>query len=492
MYYGTCLRLITMRILKNNTWLLILASFFFCHGVSAQVVINEIMYDVPGTDTGREWIEITNASGAAVTVSTSTWKFFEANTNHSLTLFQGDVIIPAGGFAVIVDDSTKFIVDWPGFSGTIFESAFSLSNTGEVISIKTSTTTTADSVTYASSVGATGDGNSLQLVSGVWKALMPTPGAANANTAVASSSSSSSATTTSSGDADEDSSTSNNSSWPVEPQIFSRIIGPMTAISGADILLRGEAIGIEKEPLANARYLWNFGDGSTKEGESVLHGYNFSGEYVVILDASGGRYSATSRLSIKIIPADLSIDAIVHGSEGKMDLVNNSNQELDLSWWRIRSGNQFFTLPKNTKILANSRLPLSALVTGLSINNNQDVALLYPNGSVAYAVADHVKVVEAPKISEVSVEPMEASPAVIYPGVSDSRSFLQTASVAEAAVNGEDGGLADQENQSSFLSPWLYGVVGIIILGLGFTFLPKPAAPAIPKNSADDFKIIED
>ena len=171
---------LTMDVSKK-IFLFSLVILFWSRGVCAQIVITEIMYDLSGTDTGREWVEITNSGSGSVTVATSTWKFFEADTNHNLSLFQGSVVIPAGGFAVIVDNPAKFLLDWPNFSGTIFDSVFSLGNTGEAVAIKSDASTNVDQVTYASTMGAAGDGNSLQKFGGAWTALAPTAGDANQN-----------------------------------------------------------------------------------------------------------------------------------------------------------------------------------------------------------------------------------------------------------------------------------------------------------------------
>jgi len=43
--------------INNKYWLLILLIFFPSFSF-AQVFINEVMYDLPGADTGREWVEI--------------------------------------------------------------------------------------------------------------------------------------------------------------------------------------------------------------------------------------------------------------------------------------------------------------------------------------------------------------------------------------------------------------------------------------------------
>src|SRR4051812_27298350 len=110
---------------------LILASLCllaFARKALAQVVINEVMYDLPGTDTGREWIEVYN--GGSSSVDLSGWKLFEASTTHALTNVSGGTTLSAGGYAIIADDASKFLIDWPSFAGTLFDSVFSLSNTG--------------------------------------------------------------------------------------------------------------------------------------------------------------------------------------------------------------------------------------------------------------------------------------------------------------------------------------------------------------------------
>ncbi|MDO8482931.1 MAG: lamin tail domain-containing protein [bacterium] len=500
---------------------IILTLLFIFQTASAQVSISEIMYDLSGTDTGREWLEITNSGSGSVTVATSTWKFFEADTNHSLSLFQGSVVIPSGGFAVIVDNPQKFLLDWPQFSGTIFDSVFSLGNTGEVVALKSATSTVVDEVAYASSMGAVGDGNSLQKVGSVWMTLSPTPGSANQSGQGADSgggSGNSPATTTpDTTSSDEDYSSEEVSasgggktSWPVEPQIVSRIVGPSVAIAGADVVFRGEAVGLDKKPIKNIRYLWNFGDGATKEGESVMHAYNFPAEYVVILEASSGNFLGSSRVRVKIVPADIIVGEVVSGLDGKIELVNKAKQELDLSWWRVRSGNQFFTLPKNTKILPAGHLPLSSSVIGFPVVDT-DVALLYPNGSLAYkyekvgsadvpiSIAISVPEVEPtvsemPKVSVLPEDVPESDNKPVSAIPISSAMLAQTASVASAAIL-DKSDATDSNVVSASIRPslWLYGVGGVIILGLGFALFPRPVEKFTePKSVADEYSIVED
>ena len=142
------------------------------------VVINEIMYNPLGSDEGREWIEIFNSGDSLVDLTN--WKFYENQTNHTLTAIQGSMILAAGDYAVIVNssDKNKFLIDYPNYNGTLLKSSFSLNNSGESIAIKNGDLLI-DEVSYSSSLGADGDGNSLQKINNKWLAGLPTPGRAN-------------------------------------------------------------------------------------------------------------------------------------------------------------------------------------------------------------------------------------------------------------------------------------------------------------------------
>ncbi|MFA6339080.1 MAG: lamin tail domain-containing protein [Candidatus Paceibacterota bacterium] len=116
------------KLLTSIQILIAFFAMFFPVIVFGEVFINEIMYDLEGSDTDREWIEVCNNGSDPVDISS--WKLFESNSNHTLNKIQGDGIISAGGFAIIADNSQKFLVDNPQFSGTLFDSSFSLSNEG--------------------------------------------------------------------------------------------------------------------------------------------------------------------------------------------------------------------------------------------------------------------------------------------------------------------------------------------------------------------------
>ena len=134
--------------------------FAFLMAKSADaIVINEIMYDPYGADTDREWIELYN--NEANDIDIAGWTLYEDGKNHGLTLIQGDMIIPENGYAVIADNSNSFLLDYPGFNGTLIDSVFLLSNTGELICINSSLTSI-DCVNYSSAWGEDGNGKSLE------------------------------------------------------------------------------------------------------------------------------------------------------------------------------------------------------------------------------------------------------------------------------------------------------------------------------------------
>ncbi len=150
-------------------------------GTAASVQITEVMYDLDGSDSGREWVEVTNTGSAPIDIGS--WRLFENGTNHTLELVVGlESKLPSGISAIVVDKPEKFKSDWPSYTGIIFNSAFSLSNTGETLILRNEALQDIDSISYTSAAGAAGDGGSLQRLpaqagqDAVLLSAAPTPG----------------------------------------------------------------------------------------------------------------------------------------------------------------------------------------------------------------------------------------------------------------------------------------------------------------------------
>jgi len=150
---------------------------------AASIVITEIMYDVPGSDSGREWIEIFN--DGVEPVSLEGWRFLEGGTKHKLTAVLGGNTVQSKSYAIIADNADNFRTDFSGFSGQLFDSVFSLSNAGETLGLSDGNGANVFSTSYQGSQGAVGDGNSLNLSGGSFIPRAPTPGAALFSAAIA-------------------------------------------------------------------------------------------------------------------------------------------------------------------------------------------------------------------------------------------------------------------------------------------------------------------
>src|SRR3989338_6757293 len=144
------------------------------------VQVSEIMHNPSGADAGREWVEIYNNDSLSYNITG--WKLNTEGADHSLNVpptngGQGSMLLAPGGFAVITQDATSFLSDYPGFNGTVIDSSWSdLSNSvNKTLWIK-NTTQIFDNVTYP----VVSEGNSSCLSNCSFVACIPTPGAANA------------------------------------------------------------------------------------------------------------------------------------------------------------------------------------------------------------------------------------------------------------------------------------------------------------------------
>ena len=162
---------------KLKILLIILSLFRVTNFVHASFDITEIMYDTTGTDAKREWIEVENNGNTIDDLSK--WYLFSDGSKHSITPQAIATIVP-GSYAIIAQDTIKFKADWPGYNGQLFDSSWtSFNNKGESIALKDSNSNIVSPVVFASSEGGAGNGDSLQLIGGVWIGAHPTPGSMN-------------------------------------------------------------------------------------------------------------------------------------------------------------------------------------------------------------------------------------------------------------------------------------------------------------------------
>ena len=356
--------------------------FIFAAKSSATVFINEIAWmGTTASTTEDEWLELSNDGNESVDLEN--WTLTAQDGTPNIIFFGVNLknkTIPADGYFLLerTDDQTlpSIVAD------LIYTGA--LSNGGETLILKDKNGGEIDRISASSGwpAGDNADKLTMQKISSGWITATGTPKFANAGQSGGQSSSSSSQTSSSSVSSVANSG-GGSISWPDEPQIYANAGKDKTGIVGADVLFEGKALGIKKEPLENARYLWNFGDGASGEGKNIKHVYKYPGNYIAVLDVSSGQYSVSDRVDIKIAANELIIS---EASNELIKLKNKSGAILDISGWFLTGGGVLFKFPESSFIAANSELIISSDISGLKFSdNNFSAGILYPNGSVAFS-----------------------------------------------------------------------------------------------------------
>lgn len=455
------------------------------------MVINEVAWmgsDNGGTSSANsndEWMELRNIGTESVALSG--WVLKSIDDKPSIVL-EGS-IEPQGYFLLErTDDSSVQNIT----ADLIYVGA--LGNTGETLVLIDNNGVEIDRVVGGEDWSSIGGDNTTKYTSqktdSGWVTAPPTPGNVNAGTSFGGEETNTSENTPEESSTSESASQSQptgGSSFPVEPQIFAYTGDDRVVTVGADTVFDGQSFGLKNEPLENARYSWNFGNGETKEGQSVLHHYTYPGEYVVILNVSSGKYSASDRAIIEALPADIVISDV---TPQFIELSNDGSRELDLSFWRLRGGNEYFTLPKNTFVLSHKKLILDVSVTGLDTHDVSGVALLYPNGVIAYeyneeqieALATENQVEQNIVIEKAVSEPIKEqtiAPTEYFDETKEATDGLEEESVDQVATVIES---ADTNSQRTY--KWLLALFALIVLSVVSVIFIK-------KDSKDTITIID-
>jgi hypothetical protein len=394
------------------------AFFLFTRIAHAQIVINEIMYDLPGTDTDHEWVEVYNDGSLPVTVlggsGNGKWRFNDGASHLlSATAASGSMTIPAGGYAVFAGNASVFLSDHSGFSGTVIDTTMSLLNTGGTLKVLDENGAELDSVTYSSGNGATGDGHSLQNTGSNWISATPTPGEENATTGAPS-------------DTDTSDDTGNepltDAAGTVVYKISSKIVAKTKVVAGIPVSFSAVTLGDDHLTAYKGRWSWNFGDGTSleylKDAGIFTHTFSYPGDYAVTLEYSDNFFglpapSATDRIIISVLSPKVVISNISYDDKGGIEISNTSSIDMDLSGWKLGSGQTSFIFPKNSILLAGKKVTFAGKQLGLEIKTGQAVALFYPDSMIASAFpkqeiiaspvivhSSHVKIVESDTTKE--------------------------------------------------------------------------------------------
>jgi hypothetical protein len=386
-----------------RTFIILLVGFYLMllpALLRAQVVINEIMYDPEGTDTGREWIEVYNSGTSDVDLAT--YKLFESNVNHKLTLYNNvnfpnltsSTILKADGFAILADNPEKFLIDFPNFTGLLLDSTFSLNNTGEPLLIVDGVGATIDKFEYSGDLGATNNGNSLQRnETGFWIEAVPTVGVINKHETESPGSENSSSTSTSSTTTSTNL-TSNTTSTHTSQVEITQYLEKSGLEIGAG---RNRFVSLHTPVKFKAEYntdkrpkfIWSWGDGSSDYGYKTSHIYENIGTYNIVLNALLNGYQATSRTKVAISGVSVDILYITYGKLVDIVLKNLSDKEVNLGGFIIEIVSNKFKIPTDTIIDGKSQITIPSKYTGFEISTSTDTVnlkeflkLYYPDGNL--------------------------------------------------------------------------------------------------------------
>ena len=500
--------------------------------VHASVVFTEVMYDPQGTDSKHEWVEVYNNGTDSVDLT----KYFlqtdgTDSTYHSINSVGTTGMLSPNEYAIIAQDAPTFQSDNSGYAGVVYDSSWNdLSDTtGKTLAINDPNKIVLDQYTYDISLGGSNDGHSLQKNSNdVWVALPPTPGTGPQDASTDNDTTNSQDDTANNTDENSSgvSSYSGNSSTSTDTSIVpqAQISVSKDGIVGVPIKITPSLIGLNYISYNNKSFHISFGDGfDTYESTAlpVSHTYAYPGTYVIYFEylQNPNDEDTSEKLSVRktieILPPSVFISNV--NSDGSIEISNPSSHEIDMSGWSLRSVSDpqiYFTLPKNTIILADKKITLSKDVTGIYSDNIKLLQLSLPSGITAASYdgsdtsniqeGDDIKPVEnSPDTSNV-VNHLEKTAASYSNTITEKDVESETVSTdTNSALGAQVISAEPSQNSSVPIAPLLIGFLGIIIVSV-YTIRSLHVVPnagvdtdfdnqnVSTKSIADKIRIIEE
>lgn len=344
------------------------------------------MYNPDGTDTGREWVEVYNSGSTSVDLVQ--YKVLENAVNHKISEYSGGTILDANQYAVIADNPEKFLLDY-SISGTlIFDSAFSLNNTGEELKLIDENDAEINSVIYSVDLGANDTGNSLQINSNIWIPAEPTPGAVNKTEPVdetpvddSGSDSDNNSSGSPSGSTNSGGTTSTHDSQTdlskFKPKIKFEISAGRNRYVSINTPIEFE-LKHNQDKNTGINAIWSTGDGNIKRGRKISHVFDRPGEYNLVVNAAYQKEQSVSRVKIYVSEPQISLALSTRGETVDLLLKNSGKKEVNIGGFTIKGQNGSFKIARDTIISAGQTLAFSSAKT--TIEYGLDTLIYYPNG----------------------------------------------------------------------------------------------------------------
>ena len=510
----------------SRLFLLCAALFSAPFFAGAQVVINEIAWMGTVADPNGsycEWIELSNTglesvylNGWTLSIGATT-KIFSEENGATLSIAPGSFyLIERLTPSACPDPVPGISADWSVSFGS------GISNSGTIIALLDALNVLIDRVDgsdgWKIGGGEIKGNNTTKETAGrsgnAWITATSTPRASNVSAPATNDSTSKQETfATNTSDSNSNNTSSGGSSGTGQAALpqgstgsffaestMKTYAGPdRTALAGSTVLFLGRATGPKGEPVTPEHFSWNFGDGTVLGGENVNHTYRYPGNYVVVLHAVSGKYTASDYARVRVIPAD-----IVIGSADKagayVEIANKANMDIDISFFRIRAGMKEFTIPERTIFAQGASIRFVGSMTGLSFQAGDPIMILYPNGETLFSFSWTPIETAVPLVSRAGGVQTLSPKTIAEPSLEKSGEVLGTSASSEAA-----------SATSSILTPlvsspaegdknkndmvWWIALFGVIIISAASVLWVRKksrlTAPQKKDMSADNFTITD-
>lgn len=370
---------------------------------NAQVVINEVQL----SPTGERFIELRNQGSEGVDLTgwfiqrkTASGSAF--NSLVSQTHFEGKSIDGNGFFLITRNVGSNWDIYLDNLTLTESNTLLLKNGSGSAGEV--------DKVGWGSANDCQSpcpsnppEGQSIQRTSTGWVTSTPTPRQVNAQIDSGTSNESNTSTTTTSN-------TSSTSSGNVSAHYSSTPLSSKAPETSLKIGAGRERLGSVGSPLefkaegvsgVTRDVRWNFGDGSEGYGETVVHTYEFPGEYVVVVSTQNNSTQAVSRVNVKIIDADL---VVTNADPAKISIKNNSTHEINMYGRALWAEERTFLFSEDTIIRAGQEISFSSRITGLYPQAATSVQILVVGDTENAKISTKIEEEKSEKISEIKRE----------------------------------------------------------------------------------------
>lgn len=378
----------------GKIWLLIIGGVFvwlnFSWAAANDVMINEIAWMGTETSASDEWLELKNNIDQEIDLTG--WTLKAADGSPEITL-KGT--IPSNGYFLLERTDDNSVPDI--MADQIYTGA--LGNSGEKLELRDAENNLVNSVDCSTEWPA-GDNSTKQTMEKSdinWQTSLDIHGTPKAQN-------SSGAETFAEEEKEEDGNGEEEEELDGGEQPLPTIPNrPPSADAGLDITaLADQEITFDgslcSDPDGDSlTFFWNFGDGATDTEQTCQHTYLYPGQYLVSLLVSDDEFSDLDIITVNIYSQSVIISEFLPDPEGTdtenewIELYNQSDQIANLTNWQIddqEDGSSPFVFPANSLISPKQFLVLIRPITKIALNNDNDqVRLLYPDGSLATEVS---------------------------------------------------------------------------------------------------------